>query len=319
MYHPTTRVLAVLALLQSRGRMTGSELAQCLEVNARTVRDYITMLQDLGAPIYADRGRNGAYVLEAGFKLPPMMFTEDEALALAVGLLAARHFGLAEIVPAAENARVKLEQEMPPDLTTRMRALVDTVTLALDTNATSHTSSSQILLSVSGAAQARRRVFMRYHSGQGTETERDFDPYGLAFHRGSWYVVGFCHLRDDLRSFRLDRIVGVELSDTSFDPPKYFNALAYVVQSIPTMPRAFNYEVLLKTDLATAQREYMSTLGTLELTEDGVTLRGTAEDIDWVARQLAKVSFNFVVRQPDALRLALRKRAEELMHMADAH
>ena len=75
MYHPTTRVLAVLALLQAHGRMSGSQLAQRIEVNVRTLRRYIIMLQDLGIPIESERGRNGAYVLSAGFKLPLMMFT----------------------------------------------------------------------------------------------------------------------------------------------------------------------------------------------------------------------------------------------------
>jgi predicted DNA-binding transcriptional regulator YafY len=86
MYHPTSRVLAVLALLQSHGRITGPELAQRLEINIRTVRRYITMLQDLGIPIIAERGRAGSYELTAGYKLPPMMFTNEEALALAVGV-----------------------------------------------------------------------------------------------------------------------------------------------------------------------------------------------------------------------------------------
>src|SRR5918997_6080580 len=95
MYHPTTRVLTVLELLQSRGRITGPELAERLEVNIRTARRYITMLQDLGMPIEAERGRYGAYRLRPGFKLPPLMFTEDEALALTLSLLAAR-----ESVPA---------------------------------------------------------------------------------------------------------------------------------------------------------------------------------------------------------------------------
>ncbi len=96
MYHPTTRVLAVLALLQTYGRMSGPELAQRLEVNIRTLRRYIIMLQDLGIPIESERGRNGAYLLSPGFKLPPMMFTNEEALALTVGLISARRFNLAD-------------------------------------------------------------------------------------------------------------------------------------------------------------------------------------------------------------------------------
>src|SRR5258708_1245731 len=94
MYFPTTRVLTILELLQSRQQLSGPELAQRLEVNARTVRRYITMLQDLGFPVEAVRGRHGSYRLRPGFKLPPLMFTEDEALALTLGLLVARQLGL---------------------------------------------------------------------------------------------------------------------------------------------------------------------------------------------------------------------------------
>ena len=95
MDHPTTRVLAVLELLQTHGRMSGAELAERLEVDRRTLRRYISILEQLGIPLTTERGRHGAYLLVAGFKLPPMMFTDDEALALAVGLLAARDLGLA--------------------------------------------------------------------------------------------------------------------------------------------------------------------------------------------------------------------------------
>src|SRR5258708_21985255 len=166
MYHPTTRVLAVLTLLQTHGRMTGAELAGRSEVNSRTVRDYITMLQDLGAPIVAERGRNGAYELDSGFKLPPMMFTNDEALALAIGLLAARRMGLAEAIPAAESARAKLEAVMSPTLKSRMQALTETVTLdlsgmQLDLPADS---AGEVMVTMSRAAQLQRRVHMCYRS-----------------------------------------------------------------------------------------------------------------------------------------------------------
>src|SRR5215831_717514 len=100
MAQPTTRVLAVLELLQAHGIVSGAELARRLAVDRRTVRRYIATLEDLGIPITAERGRAGGYLLVAGFKLPPMMFTDDEALALGVGLVAARGLGLAEAEPA---------------------------------------------------------------------------------------------------------------------------------------------------------------------------------------------------------------------------
>src|ERR687885_628744 len=94
-YHPTTRVLTVLELLQSHQRLSGAELAERLEVDRRTVRRYVTMLQELGIPIEGERGRYGSYRLRPGFKLPPLMFSEDEALALVIGLLTIRRTGWA--------------------------------------------------------------------------------------------------------------------------------------------------------------------------------------------------------------------------------
>ena len=123
MYSPTTRVLTVLELLQAHGRLSGPDLAQRLEVDGRTLRRYIRKLEDLGIPVLAERGRYGCYSLMPGFKLPPMVFTDDEALAISLGLVAARGLGLAAAVAAVESAQAKLERVMPAPLKQRVRAL----------------------------------------------------------------------------------------------------------------------------------------------------------------------------------------------------
>src|SRR6476646_3946320 len=151
MYFPTTRVLTILELLQSRQQLSGPELAQRLEVNTRTVRRYITMLQDLGIPVEAERGRYGAYRLRPGFKLPPLMFTEDEALALTLGLLAARRLGLTAAAPAVEGALAKVERVMPATLQARMEAVQET--LIFDVPPLYTTPSSATLLTFSVATQ----------------------------------------------------------------------------------------------------------------------------------------------------------------------
>jgi predicted DNA-binding transcriptional regulator YafY len=317
MYHPTTRVLAVLALLQAHGRMSGSELAQRLEVDIRTLRRYIIMLQDLGIPIEGERGRNGAYVLAAGFKLPPMMFTNEEALALTVGLISARRLNLADTDRAIESAFAKLERVMPVDLKSRVRALTETITL--DQSTAAFTPPSEVVLSaMSSAAQLQQRIHIHYHPNQGEETERDFDPYGLTFYLNRWYVVGYCHLRQDLRSFRLDRVTQISTLPTHFDRPEHFDPLTYLLQAIATMPRTFAFELLLKTDLATAQMEVFDVLGILEADKDGVILRGSVEDLDWLARQVSIFSFDFVVREPHELRAELKKHSEKLANLAQA-
>src|SRR6185503_18786909 len=110
MSQPTTRVLAVLELLQSHGQLSGAELARRLEVDRRTLRRYIATLEEMGIPITTEQGRYGGYRLVPGFKLPPMMFTEDEAQAISLGLLAARGLGLADAAPAIESVQAKLDR-----------------------------------------------------------------------------------------------------------------------------------------------------------------------------------------------------------------
>jgi predicted DNA-binding transcriptional regulator YafY len=313
MYNPTSRVLAVLALLQTHGHMTGAQMAQRLEVNIRTLRRYITILQDLGVPIVAERGRAGSYELTKGYKLPPMFFTNDEALALSIGLLSARKLGLAEMARAIESAQAKLEQVMPLDLQEQMRALTDTV--VFDLNISPTTLPRATLLVMSQAAQMQQRVDMRYRSRADEETARQFDPYGLTFYQGQWYVVGFCCLRQALRSFRLNRVMQASLTDISFERPLNFDPLAYFVHSVATLPRRFSFEVLLKTDLVTAESEIVDLLGVLEPHPEGVRLQGSTDDLDWFARMLAGFSFDFSVVHPDALNEALRHRAAMLLKL----
>jgi predicted DNA-binding transcriptional regulator YafY len=307
----TTRVLAVLELLQTHGRISGAELARRLEVDGRTLRRYIATLEELGIPITSERGRYGAYMLVAGFKLPPMMFNEDEALALSVGLLAARSLGLAEGASAVASAQAKLERVMPAKLKQRLRAVDETVTLDLTRGAPPGDNRSLTVLSA--AAQAQRRVHMHYRSSKGEDSQRDFDPYGLLYRGGNWYVGGLCHLRRGLRSFRLDRVAQVEILEAGFSRPADFDAGAHLDFSIATLPRATPVEVLLRTDLKTAMLELGEHIGLFEPRDGGVLFKTRTDGIDWMARQLARVSFDFEIHCPMELGAALKAHARGLL------
>jgi predicted DNA-binding transcriptional regulator YafY len=316
MYHPTTRVLGVLELLQTHGRMSGAELARRMNVDGRTLRRYIARLEEIGVPITTERGRYGAYMLVAGYKLPPMMFTDEEALAVSVGLLAARSLALSGAAPAVASAQAKLERVMPANLKRRVRAIDETVALDLSRHAAS--AGNDALIALSAAAQAQKRVAMHYRAAQRDETEREFDPYGLAFRGGRWYVVGMCHLRGGLRSFRLDRVQSVRALETAFTRPENFDALGHLAFSIATMPRTHAIEVLLKTELEVAQRELFSSLGVLEQASDGVMLRAQADNLDWFARELSRLPFDFEIRRPMELRGALSRCALRIQRLAGA-
>jgi predicted DNA-binding transcriptional regulator YafY len=317
MPHPTTRVLAVLELLQSRGRISGPELAQRINVDVRTLRRYIVLLEELGIPITTERGRHGAYMLVAGFKLPPMMFTDAEALALSMGLLAARSLGLHAGESALASAQAKLERVMPESLKRRLRAVETTVSIESSNTLAIHANTAALML-LTHAAHAAERVHLHYRSAQGEESRRDFDTYGLGFRGGAWYAVGFCHLRHGVRGFRVDRIIEVQPLAVRFTRPKDFDVLEWLNRSIATLPRAHRIEVLLHTDMAKAREAFSPAIGLLEPAEGGVLLRVRTDDLAWFARQLARVSFDFEIRTPQRLRKELAAHAARLQKLAMA-
>jgi predicted DNA-binding transcriptional regulator YafY len=316
MYFPATRVLTVLELLQSRQHISGPELATRLEVDTRTVRRYITMLQDLGVPVEAERGRYGSYRLRPGFKLPPLMFTDDEALALTLGLLAGRKMGLTVAAPAVEGALAKIERVLPATLRARVQAVQET--LVFDVTASTTIPDNAVVVTLCAAAQQEKRVEMCYRNWNSSEeTRRVVDPYGLVYRSGLWYMIGYCHLRADLRTFRLDRIGSTEMREESFTRPPDFDCLAHLLQSLPKTPGTWYVDVLLETTLEHARRVVPPALALLEEDERGVSFRCYVQDLDWIAYVLLGLDCSLVVRQPPELRDALRRLAQEATKMAN--
>jgi predicted DNA-binding transcriptional regulator YafY len=313
-YHPTTRVLTVLELLQSRSHLSGAELAQRLEVDPRTVRRYIGTLKDLGVPVVSEPGRYGGYRLRPGYKLPPMMFTEEEALALIIGLLLARRVGFGDAAPAVEGALAKLDRVLPDRVRGRVQALQGSLafTSLRDVGPFKDTAT---LLTLTSAADANHRVWLRYQ-GADDQTERTIDPYGVVHHRGRWYAVGWCHLRDDVRMFRLDRVLALEPRDEAFARPVDFDCVAYVLQSLATAPWGWPIEVLLEISLDEARQRIAPDLGTLEAVNDGVLLRTWADELEWMARLLVQIGCGFRIVHPPALRETVVKLARELSRQA---
>jgi predicted DNA-binding transcriptional regulator YafY len=315
-YQPTTRLLTVLELLQARPLLTAGELARRLEVDARTVRRYVTMLQDMGIPVEAARGRYGGYRLRPGYKLPPLMFTDEEALAVTLGLLAARWLGLSATAPATEGALAKLERVLPRGLGERVRGVQETIGFTGSPRPVAP-APNEVLMTLSAASQQRRPVWFRYRSWAGGESEREVDPYGLVFHFGRWYLVGFDHPRGEIRVFRADRVRQVEPRAGSFQPPDSFDPAAHLARTLAGIPWGFAIEVLLRTSLADARARVPTYVADLEETPDGVLLRTQGDDLRAAARSLVSLGCDFVVLRPVELRQELARLGAELIALAE--
>jgi len=313
-YFPTTRVLTILELLQSHRELSGPELAARLEVNTRTVRRYITMLQDLGIPVEAGRGRYGCYRLRPGFKLPPLMFTDEEVLAVTLGLLAARRLNLAAAAPAVEGSLAKIGRVLPASLRESVQALQET--LVLDFPPMHAAPRSDIVSTLSIAALQERSVLLRYRAWDDEETERRVDLYGLVYRSGFWYAVGYCHLREDLRVFRLDRVRSAHMCDETYTRPLHFDCLEYVTRSIAMTPGQWQVEVLLEITLEEAQRIVPQSLAMLEQTEGGVMFRCNSSNLEWISYVLVSLECPFIVLTPAELRDALLRLSEHIASLA---
>jgi predicted DNA-binding transcriptional regulator YafY len=311
--HPVTRLLTLLELLQAYRRLSGSELARRLEVAPRTIRRYVSTLQEIGIPVDAEVGRYGGYRLRPGYKLPPLMLTDDEALAVVLGLLAGRRLGLVAATPAVEGALAKLDRVLPDALRHRVQGTQAAVGLGLTAGSVARDRlDADVLLTLGAASHDRRRIRIAYRARDGQTTERTVDPYGVVFQNGRWYLAGWDHLRRAFRTFRLDRVQATQVTETTFDRPEDFDPLAHVQQALARAPWALSVEVLLELSLEQARMRVPPTEGTLEQLGDGVLLRLGADSLSWAAHYLAGLDCRFTVRHPPELRDELRRLAVEV-------
>jgi predicted DNA-binding transcriptional regulator YafY len=313
---PTARLLELLELLQAQQLLTGREIADRLGVDRRTARRYVAALQDLGIPIEGQRGVGGGYRIRPGFRLPPLMLTDDEAVVVALGTLAAGRLGLAGSTESVDGALAKIHRVLPDGLRRRVEALEETLDFTASARGAAPVGGETVLL-LAEAIRRRRRLRMVYRAYAGEETERDLSPLGLVLHTGRWYLAAFDHGRDDLRTFRVDRIRRPKLVDESaVDSPDGFDAVAYVSTSLARTPWRWDVEVVLDLPFEDAARRVPATLAELIEQEEGTLLRIRVGSLDWAASVLAGLGCAFTIRRPDELRESVRSLAERLARSA---
>jgi predicted DNA-binding transcriptional regulator YafY len=273
-------------------------LSRRLEVTQRSVRRYIMMLQDLGIPIESERGRHGGYRLRPGYKLPPLMFTNNEAMAVTLGLLNVDRLGVVVDEPAIEGALAKIGRVLPDSVQEQVRSIQDAT--FIDDVQSQHRTAADTVIGLSQAVQQQRRVWIRYLTPS-QESSRTLDPYGLILRDGAWYVVGWCHLRDAIRVFRLDRISTFRVLSHRFNRPAEFDARDTVLKLLNQRFEEPQVELLLETTLVQA-REWVSIISaSLQQERDGVVMTCDTSSLEWLAMFVASMPWKVTVRRPAEL------------------
>ncbi len=184
-------------------RRSARQLATRYEVSVRTIERDISALQQVGVPIYADTGRRGGYAIDPSRTLPPLNFTPAEAVAMSVAL---RQAGGSPFARAAGSALRKIMAAMPDHEASAARELAGRVGF-LDP-----AEPRPIPVVIQDALAARRVLRLDYVDKHGVPTARDVEPVMFLVREDNWYLAAWCRLRDELRAFRLDRVITV--SDT---------------------------------------------------------------------------------------------------------
>lgn len=283
MTNTATRLFALIQLLQSRPNQKAAELAAALGVSVRTLHRYMGMLDEMGIPIYTERGRHGGFSLTQGYRMPPLVFSPEEAAVLALGAgLAADLFGTL-YVDAARTSLAKLENVLPDsqrrEVAWARRSLVTTGL---------HRSDLEIIApyleTLRQSIRAETSIFLQYSgAGQVEPTRRSVDPYALVFRWGWWYLIGFCHLRQGLRSFRVDRIRQLSALDKGFRKPPDFDVRRYLKDELEAMP-LITVSLRFNPMYAHLAQENALTWDSLVVLEDGsVDVSLKAPDVYWGA------------------------------------
>ena len=306
-----SRLLRLLGLLSSRAWWSAGELAAETGVTERTVRRDVTRLRDLGYPVEATTGRHGGYTLGRGGHLPPLVLDDDEAVAVALGLRTAAG-GATGSESAALSALAKLDQVLPARLRERVAA-VAAVTVGLRGPGLPEVDLDQ-LVTAGLACRRPERLRFTYRAADDAASERHVEPYRLVYTDRYWYLVAFDPDRDDWRTFRVDRMSELHLTNARFtpraDPP---DAVALVSRGVAVAAYEHQVQVRLHVSRDDAARRLPPTVAVLEAETDETCLARIGGDADWIARELAGLECAFEVLDSQAVRAELRALGRRLV------
>lgn len=301
MPNTATRLITLILLLQRQPNQKAADLAQALGISVRSLHRYIAMLDEMGIPVYSERGPQGGFSLVRGYKLPPLIFTPEEAAAVCLGASLVREMWGQLYDEAAQAALAKLDNVLPDD----QRREVAWARRTLITTGMHHAGLAQFapfLQALRGAIRQQKQVRLVYQSAhQPGPSERRVAPYTLAHNRGWWYLVGYCHQRDAIRAFRVDRIRDLEMTEAGFDRPADFDARPYL--NFEAAEHPVQARLRFRPEAAHVALANRLAWDTVEPQPDGSVIATIAlPDLFWAASFTSSYGPAVTVEAPDALR-----------------
>jgi predicted DNA-binding transcriptional regulator YafY len=296
----SSRLLALLALLQVRPHWSGRELAERLDVSARTIRTDVARLRELGYPVEAERGAAGHYRLGAGARLPPLVLDEEEAVAVAVGLRTGS--GVAGIAESSARALVKLEQVLPNHLRRQIGALHAATERGPDDTSTNVPDPEVDAAALTALATAiRDSEWVRL--GRPDAPTLVVEPYRLVSWQRHWYLVGRVPEDGSWRTFRVDRIDLRAPTHRRFTPvPLPGDATEFVLRDVASTGWAVHARITVHAPAEEVLARVNPTVGLVEPVDEGTCVLVTgADSLEVVAVYIGMLGLDVTVTAPPEL------------------
>lgn len=233
-------MLAILWMLSTDKKITAKQISEKLEMNIRTVYRYIDSLSTSGVPIISDPGHNGGYTLLNNFIEAPLFFDFEEQTSLYHAAIFAEEAGYYG-GEALNRAISKLSKYSNQEQETKINHHLNNLEVI---SRLSSRSMKSFLKELEQAIADECSIKIHYHkSGEKQLNYRIVDPYRIIFWNNKWYVIGFCHLRNDIRSFRVDRIENMIPTENKFNRPKNFSGRDFFMKNL--LPTAKDKERII--------------------------------------------------------------------------
>lgn len=298
MLDTSARLLRLLATLPTRPEWTGPELAERLDVTVRTVRRDIARLRELGYPVVATPGVAGGYRMSAGSTLPPLLFDDDEAVAVILSLQTAAGTTVAGVGETSARALAKIERILPARLRRRATAL-RSATVAM---AGPPTVQPDKLTLIAEACTAHQELTFGYRDHKGAVTVRTVEPHRLVHTGRRWYLVARDVDRDDWRTFRVDRADDPRTSGRRFLPQDPPDAAAFVAEGITAAPYRHRARIHVFAPADVVAERVTPTSGIVETVDrDSCLLVTGADSLTAIAMHVAALGHAFTVLEPPDL------------------
>lgn len=312
MANTASRLINLIMLLQREPNTSASRLAEALDVSVRTIQRYIGMLEDMGVPVYAERGTHGGYSLVRGYRMPPLMLSAEEAVAVYLGTeMVERAWGRL-FRPAAQGAMSKIANVLPEaqlgDLDWARESLLTRGMPRINPGV-----DDERLQRLCTATRTKQELDIVYR-GRGAEhsVKRRINPYALVYSWGQQYCVAYCQLRGAVRSFRVDRIETLAVLDTYFERPDSFNPDEYFLWGETQAPPV-TVELLFPARAALIAKDHPCCWDKMQEHEDGsVTVEFKSADIETATSRVMGFLPEADIVSPEVLIESVRRRTEAI-------